>query len=64
MTKKVEQKFLLIQRCICEGGEDHFENLAEFLGEEILDPLGSKLFEQYKNTKNLVETGNNLTEKV
>jgi hypothetical protein len=25
-----------------EGGEDHFENLAEFLGEEVLDPLGSK----------------------
>ena len=29
-----------------EGGQDHFENLAEFLGEEILDPLGSKLVEQ------------------
>ena len=25
-----------------EGGQDHFENLAEFLGEEILDPLGAK----------------------
>ena len=22
-----------------EGGEDHFENLAEFLGDEILEPL-------------------------
>ena len=34
-----------------EGGEDHFENLAEFLGEEILDPLGSKLFDQYNEYK-------------
>jgi hypothetical protein len=34
-----------------EGGENHFDNLAEFLGEEILDPLGSKLFEQYNEYK-------------
>ena len=34
-----------------EGGEDHFENLAEFLGEEVLDPLGSKLIEQYNDYK-------------
>ena len=31
-----------------EGGEDHFENLAEFLGEEI---LGENFFfgEEYKD---------------
>ena len=34
-----------------EGGEDHFENLAEFLGEEILDPLGSKMVDQYNEYK-------------
>jgi len=34
-----------------EGGQDHFENLAEFLGEEVLDPLGSKLVEQYNEYK-------------
>ena len=34
-----------------EGGQDHFENLAEFLGEEILDPLGTKLVEQYNEYK-------------
>src|SRR5210317_1374182 len=34
-----------------EGGEEHFENLAEFLGEEVLDPLGSKLIEQYNDYK-------------
>ena len=34
-----------------EGGENHFENLAEFLGEEILDPLGTKLVEQYNEYK-------------
>ena len=26
-----------------EGGQDHYENLAEFLGDEILEPLGSKM---------------------
>jgi hypothetical protein len=34
-----------------EGGDNHFENLAEFLGEEILDPLGTKLVEQYNEYK-------------
>ena len=29
-----------------EGGDNHFENLAEFLVEQILDPLGTKLVEQ------------------
>lgn len=30
-----------------EGGEDHFENLGEFLDDSVLDPLGSKLVDQY-----------------
>jgi len=34
-----------------EGGDNHFENLAEFLGEEVLDPLGIKLVEQYNEYK-------------
>ena len=34
-----------------EGGQDHYENLAEFLGDEILEPLGSKLVDQYKEYK-------------
>ena len=34
-----------------EGGDNHFENLAEFLGEEVLSPLGSKLVEQYNEYK-------------
>ena len=34
-----------------EGGDNHFENLAEFLGEQILDPLGIKLVEQYNEYK-------------
>ena len=34
-----------------EGGDNHFENLAEFLGEQILDPLGTKLVEQYNEYK-------------
>ena len=34
-----------------EGGEDHFENLVEFLGEEIYDPLGSKMVDQYNEYK-------------
>ena len=34
-----------------EGGDNHFENLAEFLGEQVLDPLGSKLVEQYNEYK-------------
>ena len=33
------------------GGQDHFENLAEFLGDNILDPLGSKLYDQYTDYK-------------
>ena len=46
-----------------EGGEDHFENLAEFLGEEILDPLGSKC-DNTKITKNHEEIGKRLIETV
>ena len=34
-----------------EGGEDHFENLAEFLGDNVLDPLASELMDKYKDYK-------------
>ena len=34
-----------------EGGEDHFENLADFLGDEVLDPLGANLIDQYNEYK-------------
>jgi len=34
-----------------EGGQDHFENLADFLGEEILEPLGLKMVDQYNEYK-------------
>ena len=34
-----------------EGGEDHFENLAEFLADDVLDPLGNKLYDQYTEYK-------------
>jgi len=34
-----------------EGGQDHFENLAEFLGDGVLDELGSKLVDQYTDYK-------------
>ena len=34
-----------------EGGEDHFDNLADFLGDEVLDPLGAKLVDQYNEYK-------------
>ena len=37
-----------------EGGEDHFENLADFLGDEVLEPLGSKMvdhFNEYKESR-------------
>ena len=34
-----------------EGGDNHFENIAEFLGDEVLSPLGSKLVEQYNEYK-------------
>ena len=30
-----------------EGGQDHFENLADFLGDDILEPLGAKMVDQY-----------------
>ena len=33
------------------GGQDHFENLAEFLGDGILDELGTKLSDQYTEYK-------------
>jgi hypothetical protein len=34
-----------------EGGEDHSANLAEFLDEGVLDPLGAELFGQYTEYK-------------
>jgi hypothetical protein len=34
-----------------EGGQDHFENLADFLGEQVLEPLGSKMVDQYNEYK-------------
>jgi hypothetical protein len=34
-----------------EGGQDHFENLAEFIGDNTLDELGSKLYDQYTEYK-------------
>ena len=34
-----------------EGGEDHFENLADFLGEQVLEPLGAKMVDQYNEYK-------------
>ena len=34
-----------------EGGEDHFANLAEFLEDDVLDPLGSELMDKYKEYK-------------
>ena len=34
-----------------EGGQDHFENLADFLGDDILDPLGAKMVDQYNEYK-------------
>ena len=34
-----------------EGGEDHFDNLAEFLDDNVLDPLASELMDKYKDYK-------------
>jgi len=34
-----------------EGGQDHFENLADFLGDDILEPLGAKMVDQYNEYK-------------
>ena len=34
-----------------EGGQDHFENLAEFLDDSVLDPLASELMDKYKDYK-------------
>ena len=34
-----------------EGGRDHFENLADFLGEDVLEPLGAKMVDQYNEYK-------------
>ena len=34
-----------------ESSEDHFENLADFLGEQVLEPLGAKMVDQYNEYK-------------
>jgi hypothetical protein len=34
-----------------EGGQDHFENLADFLGEDVLEPLGAKMVDHYSEYK-------------
>ena len=34
-----------------EGGEDHDANLADFLEDNVLDPLASELMDQYNNYK-------------
>jgi hypothetical protein len=34
-----------------EGGQDHYENLADFLGEDVLEPLGAKMVDQYNEYK-------------
>ena len=34
-----------------EGGQDHFENLSEFLEDKVLDPLASELLNKYKDYK-------------
>ena len=35
-----------------EGGEDHYANLAEFLDDQVLDPLGAKLVDDYRDYRN------------
>jgi hypothetical protein len=34
-----------------EGGQDHFDNLADYLGDDILEPLGAKMVDQYNEYK-------------
>ena len=34
-----------------EGGENHFSNLAEYLPDDVLDPLGAELTENYMDYK-------------
>ena len=34
-----------------EGGQDHFENLSDYLEDSVLDPLASELMEKYKEYK-------------
>jgi hypothetical protein len=35
-----------------EGGEDHYSNLAEFLNDDVLDKLGAKLTDDYRDYRN------------
>ena len=34
-----------------EGGENHFSNLAEYLPDDVLDPLGAELADNYMDYK-------------
>ena len=34
-----------------EGGQDHFENLSDYLEDSVLDPLATELMEKYKEYK-------------
>ena len=34
-----------------EGGQDHFENLAEYLEDKVLDPLATELMDKYQEYK-------------
>ena len=47
-----------------EGGEDHDSNLAEFLEDNVLDPLASELMEKYENYNNQDKSGLKAIEKV
>jgi len=40
------------QAVVPSGGEEHFSNLAEFLEDDVLDPLGSKLVADYTDYRN------------
>ena len=44
-----------------EQSGDHFANLAELLPDDVLDPLGSKLFTDYQDYKNSRRDWNELT---
>jgi hypothetical protein len=35
-----------------DGGENHFSNLAELLPDEVIDPLGGQMYENYMDYKN------------
>ena len=45
-----------------EGQPNHFDNLAELLPDDILDPIGSELFQNYTDYKASEKIGKNLTQ--